>query len=52
MRSADKLKVRFVLIVGDDEIKKGEAVLRDMQTKEQTGVSFDKLAETIKGKID
>ena len=51
MRSADKLKARFVLIVGDDEIKKGEAVLRDMQTKEQMSIGFDKLTEAIKEKI-
>ena len=51
MRSADKLKARFVLIVGDDEIKKGEAVLRDMGTKEQLNIGFDKLAETIRKKI-
>ena len=27
MRSADKLKARFVLIIGDDEIKKGDKVI-------------------------
>ena len=51
MRAADKLKARFVLIIGDDEIKKGEAVLRDMRTKEQLCVGFDRLAETIRKKI-
>ena len=30
MRRADKLKARSVLIVGDDELGKGAAVLRDM----------------------
>ena len=50
MRSADKLKARFVLIIGDDEIKKSEAVLRDMRTKEQINVAFDKLIEVIKEK--
>ncbi|MFA6321326.1 MAG: histidine--tRNA ligase [Candidatus Omnitrophota bacterium] len=51
MRSADKLKARFVLIIGDDEVKKGEAALRDMQTKEQVFIGFDNLAAAIKGKI-
>ena len=51
MRFADKLKARFVLIIGDDEIKKGEAVLRNMQTKEQLNVGFDKLVKVIKEKI-
>jgi histidyl-tRNA synthetase len=52
MRSADKSKARFVLIIGDDEVKKGEAALRDMQTKEQVFVGFDKLSATIKGKME
>lgn len=52
MRSADKAKARFVLIIGDDEVKKGEAALRDMQTKEQVFVGFDKLSATIKGKME
>lgn len=51
MRSADKLKARFVLIIGDDEVKKGEAALRDMQTKEQSSIGFDKLVEAVKEKI-
>ena len=33
------------------EIKKGEAVLRDMGTKEQFNVNFDKLSEVIKEKL-
>ena len=33
MREADKLESAFTLIVGDDELAKGEAVLRDMKTK-------------------
>ena len=40
-----------MLIIGDDEIKKGEAVLRDMQTKEQVNVSFNRLTEVVREKI-
>ncbi len=47
MRSADKMGARFTVILGDDEIKKGEATLRDMATKEQVSVKFDALAGTI-----
>src|SRR4030066_1653678 len=35
MRRADKLKARYVLILGDDEIRKGRAVLRNMEDKSQ-----------------
>lgn len=51
MRIADMLNADFTVIIGDDEIAKGEAVLRNMQTKEQENVSFDKLPEVIKKKI-
>jgi len=50
MRSADKLGARFTLIIGDDEIKKSAAVLRDMRTKEQTEINFDGIVGNIKEK--
>jgi histidyl-tRNA synthetase len=43
MRRADKLKASSVLILGDDELAKGQAVLRDMSSKQQQEISFDKL---------
>ena len=47
MRDADKLGSAFTLIIGDDELAKGEAVLRNMKTKEQTTIRFDKIIENI-----
>jgi histidyl-tRNA synthetase len=41
-----------VLIVGDDERKKGEAILRNMKTKDQVSIPFDGLVEAIKKNID
>jgi histidyl-tRNA synthetase len=35
MKQADRAKARFVLILGEEELAKGEAVLRDMNSKEQ-----------------
>ncbi|MFA7383367.1 MAG: histidine--tRNA ligase [Desulfurivibrionaceae bacterium] len=35
MKQADRAKARFVLILGEEELAKGEAVLRDMTSKEQ-----------------
>ena len=40
MRRADKLKANAVLIVGDDELQKGRAVLRDMASKQQKEIEF------------
>jgi len=51
MGTADKMGAKFVLIIGDDEISKGEAPLRDMATKEQVMVKFSDIINTLKGKL-
>jgi histidyl-tRNA synthetase len=43
MRRADKLKAGAVLIVGEDELANGKAVLRDMATKQQEEIGLDYL---------
>lgn len=43
LRQADRLGCRFTLIIGDDEVTKGTAVLRDMETKVQHDVHLSKL---------
>jgi len=40
MRRADKLKAQAVVIVGDDELKKGKVILRDMASKLQEEVTL------------
>jgi histidyl-tRNA synthetase len=40
MRRADKLMAVRVLIVGDDELVKGKALLRDMESKQQEEISL------------
>jgi len=53
MRRADKLKARSVLIVGDDELRKGRAVLRDMASKQQAEIAFDNIeAELLSRKAN
>ena len=47
MRRADKLRARFVLIVGDEELKSGKGILRDMDSKEQLEVSLDRVEEDL-----
>lgn len=51
MRTADRLKAKFVMIIGDEELKKGEAVVRDMVTKEQSNIAFSGLVRFVKDKI-
>ncbi len=49
MKTADKLKARFVAIVGGEEMKEGKVALRNMETGEQTDVPFDQVARVLKG---
>ncbi len=51
MRAADNSGAKFVLIIGEDEIAKGEAILRDMRTKEQITIKFEDLVNKIKEKV-
>jgi len=48
MKSADRLKAAYVLMVGDKELDEKAAVLRNMQTKEQTAIAFDHVVEMLK----
>lgn len=51
MRRADKLKARYTLILGEEELKKGKAVLRNMENKFQEEVPTHDLLTTLKEMI-
>jgi histidyl-tRNA synthetase len=51
MKRADRLEAGHVLIVGEDELENGDAILRNMDTKEQVSVPIDGLVEAVKEKI-
>ena len=42
MKQADRLQARYTLILGEEELAKGEAMLRDMATKDQQTVAVGK----------
>lgn len=48
MKSADRLKAEFVLVIGDDELEKESAMLKDLATGTQNLVPFSSLVEQIK----
>ena len=48
MKQADRKKASLVVIFGEDELKKGEVVLRDMKTGSQRNVRLSELTENIK----
>ncbi|MGI8704646.1 MAG: His/Gly/Thr/Pro-type tRNA ligase C-terminal domain-containing protein, partial [Sphingomicrobium sp.] len=45
---ANSFGVRYAIIIGDDEIARGEAQLRDMGTGEQSAVAFDSITEAVR----
>jgi histidyl-tRNA synthetase len=51
LKRANRLGARKVLIVGDNEIAEGKAVLRDMITKAQTELPLEDLVENLKGQM-
>lgn len=51
MRRADKLGARYVLILGEEELKKGKAILRNMANQSQEEIPIDNLIGILKNKI-
>jgi histidyl-tRNA synthetase len=49
MRQANKERVRYCLIVGDEELRRGQATLRDMVKADQTAVALDGIVECLMG---
>ncbi|MEW6594966.1 MAG: histidine--tRNA ligase [Thermodesulfobacteriota bacterium] len=52
MKQADRLMARYTLILGEEELAKGEAVLRDMASKEQQTVPLGDDPATVMALID
>jgi histidyl-tRNA synthetase len=48
MRDADKLHAALTIIIGDDELAKGEIVLRDMKSREQKSVKFPDIIGAVR----
>ena len=49
MQKANASGARYAIIVGDDELARGEAAVKDLQTGEQRSVAIDRLAEAVRG---
>jgi len=47
MKAADRIGAKFVYIIGEDELSKKSAVLKNMETGEQRDISFDQLLENL-----
>jgi histidyl-tRNA synthetase len=51
LRQADRLGVLYSILLGDDEVAKGSAIIRNMQTKEQENFSLSKLPSTLLARL-
>ena len=51
MRRANKLKTRYTLILGEEELMRGKAVLRDMEGQSQEEIPMSDLLDSLKSKI-
>ncbi|WP_199617295.1 histidine--tRNA ligase [Paenibacillus alkalitolerans] len=47
LKSADRLAAKYAAILGDDELLRGEIVLKNLATGEQEAVALDKLADRL-----
>ncbi len=51
MKKADKSGAAYTLIIGEQEMKDGTALLRNMQTKEQVPIALAALAQELPAKL-
>ena len=51
MKKADRAGASYVLIIGDEEMKKGSAILRNMKTKSQEDIPIQGVLEVVKKKL-
>ncbi len=49
LKAANRLRARKVVMVGEDELARGEVTVRDMATKEQTSVHIDRIVNYLQG---
>lgn len=51
MKGADRFKVQYTVIIGDEELEKQEAVVREMANSEQTAVPFSELINFLEERL-
>src|SRR5690625_944357 len=50
-RAADRLQARYVLIIGEDELKENKINIRTMETGEEEAVSIENIVNVMKEKL-
>jgi histidyl-tRNA synthetase len=49
LQKADSSGARYAVILGDEELARGEAAVKDLRTGEQKSVKLDEVAEAVRG---
>ncbi len=49
LKKANQMNLRYILIVGPDEMKKGMWVLKDLDERKQTEIEIEKLVPSLEG---
>ena len=49
MKKADKLAVKYCVILGEDELNKGVMLLKNFETREQEEIKIEEILEKVKG---
>ncbi len=47
MKYADKIGAAYTVIIGEDEMQTGRAILKNMKTSEQTGIALGSIADIL-----
>lgn len=50
-KAAERLHAKYAVIIGDDELKEGKALLKYLETGEQTSVELENMVEQLKSGI-
>lgn len=51
MKRANRLGAPYVLILGENELETGKAVMRNMKTKDQTSIGLENIVDDIKSQL-
>ena len=51
MKQADRMRARFVVVLGEDEVRRGVAAVREMATGVQEEAPLDSVAETLAARL-
>jgi histidyl-tRNA synthetase len=52
LKSADRLKAAYTVILGEEELKAGQAAIREMESSQQVEVGLDGVVQWLQDKLN